>query len=110
MALSFSSKPGNQPKVRDPLADYLKAVNDQIAERVSVGVAATPYLLQQKAELEARLGIGTPVVSEPVAPEPEVKPEPPLERKDAEPAEETVVPRGPGRPRKPGNDTSAAGS
>ena len=50
------------------LADYLKAVNDHIASRASAGVGPTPYLLQQKAELEAALGITKPVAV--VEPEP----------------------------------------
>jgi hypothetical protein len=95
--MALSSRPGNQPKLRDPLRDYLKAVDDQIAERESVGVAATPYLLAQKAELEARLGIVEPGAE-------------PLERKDAAPAPETVTPRGPGRPRKPTDADRAASS
>jgi|ERR1700722_2734984 len=102
MALSFSGPTGNQPKVRNPLGEYLKAVNDQLAERESVGAGPTPYLLQQKAELEAALGLTKKPEPEPKPePKPEVKLEAELERKDAEAPAETVVPRGPGRPRKP---------
>lgn len=102
MALS-SGRPSNQPKLRDPLADYLRAVNDQLAERESVGAGSTPYLLQQKAELEARLGIASyGVVEDSATPE--------LERKDAEPAPEKAVPRGPGRPRKNPDADSTPGS
>jgi len=97
MALSSGPSP-NQIKARDPLRDRLKAVNDQIADRENVGLAATPYLLQQKAELEARLGIVTP----PVAVQ-----SPSFERKDVEPPTERAVPRGPGRPRKHGDDGAA---
>lgn len=101
----WSNNPGTTPgapKLRDPLADHLKAVNDQIADRASVGVSATPYLLQQKRELEAKLGIAPEV-------KPEVRPvEALLERKDVESAPEVVVPRRPGRPRK--IDVAPAGS
>ena len=92
MAHSLGVPTGNPPKLRNANEDYLKAVNDQIAERESVGVGATPYLLQQKAELEAKLGIHKFEEFEHAA---------------AEPLPETVVPRRPGRPRK--NPDSAAG-
>lgn len=91
-----------EPKIREPLKDYLKAVNDQIAERESVGAGATPYLLEQKAELEAALGLTNAAEPEvKSSPKPEVRLEAELEHKAAEPAAEAVVPRGPGRPRKP---------
>lgn len=93
----------SDPKRRDALADYLKAVSDQIAVRESVGAGATPYLLVQKAELEAALGIANSV--EPVE---HSVPEP-FERKDLEPSVEMVVPRRPGRPRKPSDADRAAG-
>jgi hypothetical protein len=102
MALS-SGRPGSQPKLRDPLADYLKAVNDQIAERVSVGAGATPYLLTQKAELEARLGIAKAV-------EPRPAYEAGLEHTAADPLPEDTAPRRPGRPRKNPDADSTAGS
>lgn len=80
-----------EPKIREPLKDYLKAVESQIAERESVGAGATPYLLVQKAELEAALGLSEPAaVAEPV------------EHKAAEPAPETAVPDAPAEPRRPG--------
>jgi hypothetical protein len=101
------------PQIREPLKDYLKAVNDQIAVRESVGVGATPYLLVQKAELEAALGL-TKAPEPAPEPAPEVKPEPvrleaEVERKDAEPAPETAVPeaaRRPGRPKKNPDDST----
>jgi len=108
--MALSQHPtANQPKIREPLKDYLEAVNSQIAERESVGAGATPYLVVQKAELEAALGLTKP----------EVKPEA-VERKDAEPAPERAVPdaperavpepqRRPGRPKKDVDD-AAAGS
>ena len=85
---------------------YLKAVNDHIADREAVGVGPTPYLLEQKAELEAALGLAKPVAVVDVA----ARVEPELERKDAEPLPETVTPRRPGRPRKVSDVDSAAGS
>lgn len=85
------------PKIREPLKDYLKAVDDQIAVRESVGAGATPYLLVQKAELEAALGLSK--APEP-APEPEVKPE--VEHKAVEEAPERAVPEAPVEPRRPG--------
>jgi hypothetical protein len=92
------------PKLRNPLEDYLKAVNDQITERESVGAQATPYLLVQKSELEAKLGIAFP--KPPEVPETD----PGLEHAAAEPLPETAVPRRPGRPRKYPDADSAAGS
>ena len=89
----------NQPKIREPLKDYLKAVNDQLAERGSVGAGPTPYLLQQKAELEVALGLSKP------EPEPEPVPEPqpePVEHKAVGAAPETAVPAAPEEPRRPG--------
>ena len=65
------------------LMDMVKQMQKQMNDLQSTVMA-------QKAELEAALGIK--VKHEPI-------PEP-FERKDAEPAPETVVPRGPGRPRK----------
>ena len=96
------------PKLRDPLRDYLKAVDDQIADRAAAGVGPTPYLLEQKAELEAALGIAKPEPK--TEPKPEVAPEPELEHKAELPLEETAVPRRPGRPRKNPDVDSAAGS
>jgi hypothetical protein len=90
----------SEPKQR--LADYLKAVDDQIADRAAVGVGPTPYLLEQKAELEAALGLTKPAAAVHVEPE--------LERKDLEPAAEMAVPRRPGRPRKVTDVDSAADS
>jgi hypothetical protein len=96
----------SEPKFRDPLRDHLKAVNDQLAEREAVGAGTTPYLLEQKAELEAALGLTKPAAVVDVA----AHVEPELERKDLEPAAETAVPRKPGRPRKVSDVDSAAGS
>lgn len=93
MAVS-GSMPGDPPPPRDPLVDYLKAVNDQIAQRESVGLEATPYLLQQKSELESKIGRTQKTGA--------------LESKVADPAPETAVPAEPSRPRK--NDASPAGS
>lgn len=90
----------SDPQIRNPLADYLKAVNDQIAERESVGAGATPYLLEQKAELEAKL-FPKPVAAPEPAPEP-VEVVVPLEHKAAEPAPEHAVPESPESARKPG--------
>lgn len=82
-------------QLRDGDRDALQAVNAQITERESVGAGATQHLLEQKAGLEAKLGIAPEV-------KPEARPaEPAFERKDLDPAPEQAVPRRPGRPRKP---------
>lgn len=84
------SEISNPAKFRDPDRDRLRAVEDLIALHRSVGKQPTPYLLQQKAEWEAKLGIS-----------PEARPvEAAFERKDLASAPEVAVPRGPGRPRK----------
>lgn len=90
-----------EPKRRDPLKDYLKAVNDQIADREAAGVGPTPYLLEQKADLEAVLGVA--------------KKEAPVEHKAVEQLPEHAVPESPQAPRRPGRpkkdvDDAAAGS
>ena len=85
--------------IRDPLADYRKAVESKIAVCRSLGEAPSAYLLQQLAELDALDGVAE-----------KPAPEPAFERKDVEPPAETAVPRGPGRPRKPTDADSGAGS
>lgn len=107
MALSSGIR-GVPPKVRDPLVDYLKAVDDQIAERAVSGLAATPYLLQQKAELEARLGVNQ-VVECAVDPEPVVEPVLECAAADVLPENTSAVKR-PGRPRKVLDGSGAADS
>jgi hypothetical protein len=92
----------SEPKLRNPLRDYLKAVNAQIAERESVGAGATSYLLEQKAELEAKLGI--------TKAEPRPFHEPGLEHTAADPLPEDTARRGPGRPRKYPDADTATGS
>lgn len=81
----------NFPKIRDVDGDCLRAVEESIALHRSVGREPTPYLLQQKAEWEAKLGI-----------KPEVRPveAPEFEHAAELPLEEKAVPRRPGRPRK----------
>lgn len=109
----FSSRPANELKFRNRDEDYLKAVLDQIAERESVGGSATPYLLSQKADLEARLGLTKPV--EPVAAPVLSAVVEPLEHKAEVPAPEHAVPEAPESARRPGRpkrvaDDAAAGS
>jgi hypothetical protein len=66
----------DRPELRDPLADYRKALVDQIA------IHSTPHLQFLLAELDA---LDAP---------------PLLEHKAADPPPEAAVPRRPGRPRK----------
>jgi hypothetical protein len=96
-----------EPKLRNVNADRLKAVNDAIAVRVSVGAAATPHLLAQKAALEAALGIG---IAPPPAhvDEPAPEPAPVFEHAAADELPETAAPRRPGRPRKPSDDEDSS--
>jgi len=75
----------------------LKAVNDALAVRESVGRGATPHLLLLKAQLEEALGLHKPP-PEPVEPEPVS--DPVVEHAAAEELPEAAVPRRPGRPRK----------
>src|ERR1700739_4784212 len=92
----FGDLPSRPPAIRDPLAEYRKAVEAQIALHRSVGEEPTPYLLHQLAELDARQGR-----------KPEPAPE--LEHAAADPLPENTVRRGPGRPRKPSDADRAAG-
>lgn len=89
---------GDPPKPRDAHADHLKAVNDAIAERENAGLQATPYLLVQKTELEAKLGIVHKST------------EPTFEHAATDPLPENAIRRGPGRPRKPSDADRATGS
>jgi hypothetical protein len=100
MAMS-NSFPGAPPAPRNANVDYLKAVNASIAERESVGAQATPYLLLQKSELEAKLGISVPEVP---------STDPGLEHASADPLPENAARRGPGRPRKNPDADSTSGS
>ena len=83
--------------VRDVDAEYLKAVEDTIARRKAAGKEPTPFLLQEKALLEAKIAAKHPS-ERPAAPE--HRPGPISEHKAAEPPAEAAVPRKPGRPRK----------
>ena len=94
--------PAQPARIRNPLADYRKALEDQVALHRSLGEEPTPYLLQQLAELDAREGRFV----EKVEPGRFAQS---FERKDENPPMEQAVPRRPGRPRKPTDADRAAG-
>lgn len=89
---------GGVPEPRDVDAAHLKAINDVIAERESVGAAATPHLLRQKELLEAKI--------EAKNPRPKHVDSERVEHKAEDPPAEAAIPRRPGRPRKPSDDES----
>ncbi len=87
---------------RDEAADYKAALLDEYDSYTRAGRTEEAALVA--AVLRKRHGHGHEAEGRPA--EETVVESPPLERADIEPAPETAVPRKPGRPRKPIEDSS----